>query len=153
MPRISDIAVLYQRKQPALSVRTRTKVEDLPMLIGSAYAKMAAYLKEKNEILADVPFVAYHNMDMQDLDVEIGFPVVNELEGEDEIKPSAIMEGKVVFCMYRGAYHLIEPVYMEMLAYIEENKMEMGGCSYEYYYNGPNFPEEEYLTKIIIPVK
>lgn len=153
MPKMSDIAMLYQREQPVLSIRTRTPVQGLPQLIGTSYSKMAAYLKELGEQLSDIPFVAYHNMDMQDLDVEIGFPVVKKLPDKGDIKASSIPEGKVIFCMYRGAYHEIEPTYNEMLQYLKDNGLELRGASYEYYYNGPNFPEEDYLTKIIMPVK
>jgi hypothetical protein len=46
---------------------------------------MEAYLKELDEYLAYVPYVAYHNMDMQNLDIEIGFPVAKELESKNDI--------------------------------------------------------------------
>ncbi|MEL7657381.1 MAG: hypothetical protein AAGU75_15920 [Bacillota bacterium] len=68
-------------EQPTISIRTNTKVENLPMLIGESYGKMAAYLKELEEFLSDVPYVAYHNVDIQNLDVEIGFPVSKPLPG------------------------------------------------------------------------
>lgn len=78
MPRISNIEMLQKMVQPTLFIRTIAKVQDLPVLIGQSYGKMAAYLQEVGELLADVPYVAYHNMDMQNLDVEIGFPVARQ---------------------------------------------------------------------------
>ena len=74
MPRISNFEILQKREQPALFIRTKTKVENLPALIGESYGKMEAYLKEIGEYLSEAPYVAYFNMDMQNLDVEIGFP-------------------------------------------------------------------------------
>lgn len=153
MPRISNFEVLSKREQPTLTIRTRTKVENLPALIGESYGKMAGYLKELGEFLSDVPFVAYHNMDMQDLDVEIGFPVSKELSGKDDIQPSTISEGKVVFCMYRGPYSEMEPTYHEMAKWIEENDFKATGAAYEHYYNGNEFPESEMLTMIVMPVE
>jgi effector-binding domain-containing protein len=152
MPRISDINILKKTEQPTLCLRTITKVEDLPALIGESYGKMAAYLKEIGEFLADVPYVAYHNMDMQRLDVEIGFPVSRALPGKEEVKAGLIPAGKVVFCMYRGAYNEIEPVYTEMLQWIEENHHKATGTAYEHYYNGPGFPESEMLTMLVMPI-
>jgi len=42
MPRVSNMEVLQKNEQPTLSIRTRTQVEKLPMLIGESYAKMGA---------------------------------------------------------------------------------------------------------------
>jgi len=152
MPRISNIEVLQKNEQPTLSIRTRTQVEKLPILIGESYGKMAAYLKETDQFLADVPFVAYHNMDMQDLDVEMGFPLSQPLPGRDDIKAGCLSAGKVVFCMYRGPYSEIEPTYNEMAKWIEDHGYKAAGTSYEYYYNDTEFPESEALTMIVMPV-
>lgn len=153
MPKMSDIALIYQNLQPALTIRTRTKVQELPSLIGESYGRLAAYLNELGELMADVPFVAYHNMDMQDLDVEIGFPVARPLSGKDGIQPSSIPAGRAVICMYRGAYAEMEPLYNEIAQWIAEQGLEASGTVYEYYYNGPGFPESELLTKIVMRLK
>ncbi len=153
MPRMTHIEMLQINEQPTLTIRTRTQVEKLPSLIGESYGKIAAYLQEHGECVSDVPFVAYHNMDMRDLDVEIGFPMAKVLPNRGEIKASSIPEGKVAFCMYRGAYSEMAPVYDEMAKWIADNGFKPAGSSYEYYYNSPEVPENELLTKIVIPFK
>ncbi|KAF5088453.1 GyrI-like small molecule binding domain protein [anaerobic digester metagenome] len=152
MPRISNIELLQKREQPTLSIRTRAKVEDLPMLIGGGYGRMAAYMKELGELLSDVPYVAYHNMDMQNLDVEMGFPVSKVLPEKGDMQPGSIPGGRVVFCMYRGAYRDMAPTYEEMAGWIEKNGLKPVGTAYEHYYNGPEYPESELLTMIVMPV-
>ncbi len=153
MPKMSDVVILQQNEQPTLVIRTRTRVEALPKLIGESYAKIASYLGELGELMTDVPFVAYHNMDMQDLDVEIGFCVSQKLSGKDDIRSGVIPAGQIVFCMYRGPYAEIGPVYDEMAKWIEENGRKAAGAAYEYYYNGPDFPQSELLTKIVMPLQ
>jgi len=153
MPKMSNIEILKQKEQPTLTIRTLAKVEELPVLIGESYGKIEAYLKELGELMTDVPFVAYHNLDMQNLDVEIGFPVSKEFPPKDNIKAGSIPEGRIIFCMYRGAYSEIEPVYNEMAKWIEDNGYQAVGTSYEYYYNGQEFLENEFLTKIVMPIK
>jgi len=152
MPRVSDFEILQKREQPTLFIRTITKVESLPALIGASYGKMAAYLKEIDAYLAEVPYVAYHNMDMQNLDIEIGFPTAIALPCRDEIQAGFLPAGKVVFCMYRGAYGEMEPVYGEMAKWIADNNYQPTGTAYEHYYNGPGFPESEMLTMIVLPL-
>lgn len=152
MPRVSEIEILRRKEQPTISIRTRTKVKDLPALIGESYCKMEAYLKELGELPSDIPYVAYHNMDMQNLDVEIGFPVPKALPARGDIRPGFIPEGNVVFCMYRGAYREMAPTYGEMADWIVKNGLKPAGTAYEYYYNGPEYPESELLTMIVMPV-
>jgi len=153
MPKMSRIQTLKQREQPTLTIRMTTKVEELPRVIGESFGKIAGYLDEIGELMSDIPFVAYHNMDMQNLDVEIGFPVAQPLPGKGEVKSGFIPEGKIIFCMYRGPYAEMEPVYMEMAQWFEKNECQPSGIAYEYYYNDPEFPESEWLTKIVMPIK
>ena len=111
MPRISDIELINTPEQPALSIRTRTPADKLPMVIGGSFAKIAAYLNALGEHPAGVPYVAYHNMDMADLDVEIGFPVAAPLPGREDIGYAPVPAGRRAFCMYQGAYSEMAPVY------------------------------------------
>jgi hypothetical protein len=72
--------------QPTLSVRTRASVEVLPQVLGEVYESIVQYLGELGEQPAGPPFAGYFNMDMQNLDVEIGFPVLKKLPGKGEIQ-------------------------------------------------------------------
>lgn len=153
MPRVSPIELLQKAEQPVLFVRTRTEVSKLPQLIGASYGKLAAYLGELGVSLAEVPYVAYHNMNMQDLDVEIGFPVYKPLPGKDDIRSGAIPAGRRVFCMYRGAYSQMEPTYNEMSKWMTEHGLKPVGSSYEHYFNGPDCPESELLTMVVMPIE
>ncbi|MDR0373911.1 MAG: GyrI-like domain-containing protein [Nitrososphaerota archaeon] len=153
MSRVSNFEVLSKREQPVIFIRTTTSVEKLPILIGESYEKMGAYLGELGAYLSDVPYVAYRNMDMQSLDVEIGFPVFMGLPEKGEIKAGTIAAGKVVFCMYRGAYSECESTYKEMEKWITDNGFTPTGMAYEHYYNSPrDFPETEMLTMIVMPI-
>jgi len=152
MPRISNIEIFEKNEQATVSIRTRTKVEKLPALIGESYDKLAAYLKEAGQLLADVPFVAYHNMDMQDLDVEMGFPLAKPISGKGDITPGSIPAGKYVYCMYLGPYSEMGPTYEEMGKWIADKGLQATGASYEYYYNDDTFPESEALTMVMMAV-
>ncbi|MFX1446179.1 MAG: AraC family transcriptional regulator, partial [Promethearchaeota archaeon] len=66
--------------QPTLAVRTRTPVMNLPQEIGNAYKAIMEYLGELGVEPVGMPFVIYYNLDMQDLDVEIGFPVPKQFK-------------------------------------------------------------------------
>jgi effector-binding domain-containing protein len=153
MPRVSTIGLLKRSEQPTLVVRTTTGVKNLPGLIGKCYGEIAAYLDELGEFPADIPFVAYHNMDMQNLDVEIGFPISSKLPGRGDIVQGSIPEGLNVFSVFMGPYAQMESVYSEMAEWITKNGFISTGVVYEHYYSGPEFPESQHLTKIVMPLK
>ncbi|MDS1030869.1 GyrI-like domain-containing protein [Bacillota bacterium LX-D] len=143
-----------QPAQPVLSMRTRTAVGNLPQELGKAYGAIIQYLNEIGEKPLDAAFAAYYNMDMENLDVEMGFPVAKPLAGIGEIKSSEIPAGKQVSCFYKGPYSQIEPVYNAMMQWIDENGYTPTGVSYEFYYNSPaEVPESKLLTKIVFPLK
>jgi effector-binding domain-containing protein len=140
--------------QLALSIRTKTTLEDLPEVTRKAYAAISQYLGELGEQPAGAPFAAYHNMDMQDLDVELGFPVSKMLPGKGEIKPYEIPESKVVTCLHIGPHNEVEPAYDALFRWIIDNGHKATGVAYEVYLNDPGkTPSQELRTRIILPLK
>ncbi len=151
---MSTIEMNVQDAQPVLMIKAKTSIELLPNLIGESYSKIFAYLKELGETPAGAPYTAYFNLDMQDLDVEIGFPVSKKLPDKGDIKAGEIPEGKVASIMFKGPYGKMEQAYRDLSAWIEENGYGSSGVSYEYYYNSPDeVPESDLLTRIVIPLK
>ncbi|MDR2866500.1 MAG: GyrI-like domain-containing protein [Methanomassiliicoccaceae archaeon] len=151
MPRVTDIMIMGQTEQDTLTVRTRTKVTDLPRLVGQVYPKLFAYLAELGEIPMDMPFITYYNMDMNDLDVEVGVPVSKTLPPRGEMAAGRIPEGKAVVCMFRGSYADTESTYNEMWKWAADNNLRPAGTAREHYFNDPmSFPESELLTKIVL---
>ena len=77
--------LIERSAQPTLSIRTRAAVQDIPKVLGPAYGKIMQHMGELGGTPGGAPFVAYYNMDMQDLDMEIGFPVLSTLPGRAEV--------------------------------------------------------------------
>lgn len=147
-------SVIETEVQPALVVHTYTSVGNLPQVIGKAYADIMTYLGELKERPVDMPFVAYHNLDMEKLDVEIGFPVAKALPDRGEITATIIPGGKKATAMYKGPYKEMESTYTELNKWMQENGHQPSGVVYEYYYNSPMEVEEsELLTKIVFLLK
>jgi len=93
-------------------------------------------------------------MDMQDLDVEIGFRTSNELPGRGDIQASEIPGGKVATCVRTSPYAEIQPAYDALLRWIIENGYGTTGVAYEIYLNDPSqTPPAELKTQIVLPLK
>jgi effector-binding domain-containing protein len=137
-------------EQPVISVKRVTSVNLLPQEIGTAYHAIMDYLTELGEQPVDAPFTAYYNMDMENLNVEMGFPVGKKIAGKGEIISNVIPAGKKVSCLYKGPYKDMGPTYEAMTKWIDDNGYKPTGVVYEYYFNPPmEVPESELLTKIV----
>ena len=146
--------VIEQDVQQVVSVRTRTSVEKMPQVLGEVYGKIINYLKEIGQKPLDYAFTAYYNMDMQDLDIEVGFPVSTPVKGKDDIKPNTIPAGKYAVCLHKGAYNKLESSYHSLMAWVKEQNISISGIAYEFYLNDPsNTPEEELETRIAFPME
>jgi len=149
-----NIELREQSYQPVFSIRTRTDAKSLPALIGESYSRIGQYLNELDIEPKGLPFVAYYNLDMNDLDVEIGFPVDDVIPGSHDMCPGELEKGRMVTCRYNGPYDGMEEVYKEMNRYIEEKGLKAKGIAYETYYNSPDEVKspEELVTRIDLPI-
>ncbi len=154
MPLLSRIEIVKKAKQPIISIKTTTELEKLPKLIKETYEKIEKYLAEIGEYPEDIPFVRYFNMEMENLKVEIGFPVSKELSGKEDIKFSHIEEMIAIYALYQGPYQEMGETYDEIINWIEENGMKTNGIFLESYYNSPDdVPEDKLLTRILMPLE
>jgi effector-binding domain-containing protein len=140
--------------QPTISIRTRAAVQDLPQVLGASYGLLASYLQEIGEPMAGAPFVAYYNMDMADLDLEIGLPLAQPLPGRDEIQAGTIPGGTVVRCLHIGPYPEVGAAYDALGQWMAAQDLEGAGPAYEFYLNDPaETPPAELQTLIVMPIK
>ena len=135
-------------------IRTTTAVHRLPEALPRAYGAIMQYLSDLGEYPAGTPYAAYFNMDLNNLQVEIGFPVSKALPGRGKIKPGELPAGKQASCLYQGPYDQCEPAYEALSAWVEAQGYEPTGVAYEFYLNDPNeVPPEEIQTLIMYPLK
>ncbi len=143
-----------QPARPALSIRARTPAQALPQVIAEAIGTIMAYLDSLGERPSGASFVAYHNRDMNDLDIEIGFLVTRPLLGNDRVQASELPRGKVATCLFVGPYSEMAPAYAALAAWVKEQGYEPTGTSYEFYFDDPSrTPAAELRTEIAFPLK
>lgn len=146
--------IITTAERPVLSMRSVTSVEKLPEAIGRALTTIAPYIAQLGGQHTDAPFVAYYNMDMQNLNVEIGFPVAAPLPGTGEIGAGSIPAGPKAVGWHKGSYQAMAATYDAMAAWMKEKGVEPTGVVYEYYHNSPmEVAESELLTKIVFLLK
>lgn len=146
--------LLDRQAQPTLAIRTRSPVQGLPQVLGEAWGAILQYAGQLGAQPSGPPFVAYHNMDMQDLDLEIGFPFAQRLNGEGKVVAGEIPGGKAAGCLHVGPYDQVGAAYEALQSWLEGNRYSPSGVAYEFYLNDPrNTPPSELQTQVVFPLK
>lgn len=149
-----ECETIERSAQPTLAVRTRTSLAKLPGVMGQVYGSIMQYLAELGEFPTGAPYAAYFNTDMEDMDVEMGFPVAGALQGDGDMQPGELPGGKAASCIHVGPYDQLEPVYAALSAFVAEQGYEATGVAYESYLNDPGeVAPEELQTQILFPLK
>lgn len=140
--------------QITLAIRTHSAVQDLAKVLPRCYMTIGDYLTEIGQKPGGPPFVAYYNMDMQNLDIEAGVPTSKKLPGKGEIQPSTLPAEKAAACVYVGPYDGLPIAYDALSNWMKAQGIEAKGTAYEVYLNDPaEVPPEALQTQIVMPVK
>lgn len=153
-----NIEVVEQKAELTLAYKEHTTMENLVASMDKGLNAVDHYLKELAEKPTGAPYAAYLNVnedeDFAEFDLEMGFPIAREVPVKDELFISRTYEGRVVTTTHKGSYQTLEEAYCAVMEYIAQNSLEPVGIYYDYYLNDPsNTPEEDLLTKVVIPVK
>lgn len=145
--------LLDRSPQPTLVIRTRTPVAGLPQVVGQAYGAIMAYAGQLGAHPAGAPFVAYYNMDMDDLDMAIGFPFAQALTGAGNIQAGEIPGGRAAACLHVGPYDQVGAAYEALQAWMTANGHVPTGIAYEFYLNDPQTTlPAELRTQVVFPL-
>ena len=156
MAKITDIMLLQQTEQTALLIEHQTDLQNFGKLIGESFMKIGAYLDELGEVTTDIPFAvypAYEEMTNENIKMAVGFYTPKALPAKGDIQSVVIPARKIVVCLHKGNYEELAVLYNEMGDWIKQKGYEPSGTSIEHYYTGPEVPESEHITRIVMPVK
>ena len=122
--------------------------------MGQVYGGIMQHLESKRSFPAGPPFAAYYNMDMQDLDVEIGIPVSGAMAGTGELQAGEIPGGRFAACIYTGPYHEISAGYNALAEWMEAQGLKSSGLALEFYLNDPtSTPPAALQNQILFQLK
>ena len=142
------------KEKLALMIRKITSIQNMPSVLGECYGEIIQYVKEIGAKEPIESFVIYHNMDMSNLEIDIGFTVPDKLPDKGHVKMSSIRAGKYATALHEGPYDTLTNTYNELTAFVQEKGFEVENWVYEVYLNNPmDNPEEPPRTVIYFPLK
>lgn len=147
---VTDPEIKTLPAQPTLVVRTHAPVKQLGQVVGAAFGAVIQYLGELGEQPAGPSFAVYYNSDMQNLDMEIGFPVARALPGNGEIQAGEIPAGRYATCLYTGPYSNFAEAYAALSKWLEEQGQRVTEVAYEMYLDDPSITPHDRLRTILM---
>lgn len=148
----TDFEVIERTDVKTMCIRTHSPVENLKNILGASYGAIAQHIMAHGGQIIDAPYVAYFNLDMSNLDLEIGFPVAAPLPTTNDIANGTLPGGKYVCSLYTGPYEEMVEAYDAINKFMEEKQLQPTGTAYEFYLNGPETPPAELQTRIEFPL-
>jgi effector-binding domain-containing protein len=142
------------KEKLALMIRKITSIQNMPSVIGECYREIMQYVKEIEAKEPIESFVIYYNMDMSNLEIDIGFTVAEKLPDKGHIKMSSIRSGKFATALHEGPYDTLTNTYNKLATFVQEKVFEVENWVYEVYLNNPmDNPGEPPRTVIYFPLK
>lgn len=141
-----------QPAQPTLCVRTHVPVTRIGEVVGKAFGDIMAAIEAQGGTPQGMPYVAYRNLNMADLDLEIGFPVSKPLAAQGRVEPGELPGGTWASTMHIGPYADVGPAWNELQGYIRAMGKVPAPIGYEFYFDGPETPPERIRTRVAFPL-
>ena len=108
--KITEPKVEYRDAQHYMGIRTQVTMKEMsegviPQLIDEVFA----WLREHGVAQAGPPLMRLHVINMEaKMDIEVGWPVANVLEGDDRVRPSVLPAGRYASLIYTGVKNAME---------------------------------------------
>ena len=133
-----------RNEQKTIAIKTTTNLKELPKALGEGYDEIMAFMKQNDISPAGPAFTLYLNEDMENLNIEMGFPITNEIQAGARIISSKLPGGKFAIAFHKGPYTKLEQTYTKLMNFTKEKGIETKGIGYELYLNDPatTIPEE-----------
>lgn len=107
--KMTDPMIDEREEQPYAGIRTQVKMSELSRAVPELTAELCDWLGERGIGQAGSSFIRYHVINMENLlDVEMGVPVKNAIEGDDRVKAGAIPAGRYASLVYTGVENGIQ---------------------------------------------
>lgn len=153
MARISDISIKQQPGHYTLTIRkTIDFMQEYAAFAEDALRQTGDYLQQLGLNPISGPIACFHNTALEALDVEMGWQIIRPVENAGNMICTGIPARKVVSAIDLGPYEAQDPTLIDIMGWIEENKVAAQGPICYCYLNDTNRPAAEYLTQMIIPV-
>lgn len=150
-----DIAIKEVPAQPVMSIRLVTTQAQLGDVMDQVLPEVWGYLEGKGVPPVGAPFARYHDYTPERIDLEVGLPVAQALEGAGRIQAGELPGGPVAATRHFGPYDQLGQAYDALAAWIKQQGRESSRAPWEVYLTNPaELPNSaDWQTEVFWPVR
>ncbi len=150
---MGEFEVTTTKKQAAVSIREKVKMQDIPAEMGRMFGELMPVLQNDVQCVGP-PFAFYHSWSDNETDMDVGFPVAGKTVNRGRVRPFELPAVKAVVGMHMGPYDKIVDSYNKMMAWMKANGHEPAEYMWEEYLNSPDeVPPDKLMTRMVWPIK
>ena len=116
------------------AVRTETSMQNIAEELPVLWPKVYGWIVEQGMTPAGMPFIHYHNMMQETLDVSVGIPIPHAVDGSDGIEVGEFAAGEYLSTILTGTFDNLPSTHSKVHEWAGENGVNLG------------LPRENYLT-------
>jgi effector-binding domain-containing protein len=127
---------------------------ELPGWLASSFHAVEDYLKRTRVEPTGPPFARFTFLG-DTVAVEAGFPVPEEIAGEDLVEPSALPDGPAAVTTHTGRYEDLDRAYTAIHDWLDTHGYSASSPHWEVYYTDPNVEPDSthWYTDVIQPYR
>lgn len=145
--------VITTPEQNILTVRRRLKFAELQKGMRPMFDAVGVYMARNGIEIAGPPVAYYHSQTKGEIDVECGYPLLQEDAGEGDIHFLKLPLGRATMALQRGGYDLLPGAHERMEEWIRAKGYTPASAMWEFFLNDPDFtPDESLKTQIFWPM-
>lgn len=153
--KLYEIHAETRQAQPTAVCRAALTTAEIGPWLGRVYGAVAALLAARHAGPAGPPFARYHPLGAGRFEVEAGFPVNSQVQGEGDVQPSELPGGQVAVTVHTGPYDQMVPGYQALASWVADHGGETAGDSWEIYFSDPAAQPDpaDWRTEIVQPYR
>ncbi len=146
--------IIQKEEQPTMAVKGITTMQEIPAFLAKAYGEIAEYAENQNIQFTGAPYAMYFNMDMDNLEIEAGFPVSGSFKNGGNVNSGYLPGGKMLIETHKGTYANLSETYDKISEYAKTKGIVFETAMYEQYMNSPEDTKpEDLITEIYFYIK
>lgn len=140
--------------QRLLAIRTLTSQAALGGTIESSLEAVWAYLNRQVSATVGPAIVVYHRCDEDMLDIDVGFPVAEPIDGLDRVQPIDLPGGRAATMLHVGPYEALPQTHAALEAWMRTQGHSPAGPRFEVYWVDPGQAADpkELRTEVVYPI-
>ena len=100
----SEPKIDERAEQAYMGIRTVTPWQQLPTVIPRFIGEVFDFLGQQGIDPRGAPFVRYHAIDREELDIEVGVPIAQSASGDARVQAGSLPAGRYASLIHTGPY-------------------------------------------------